>query len=48
MPKRTHQPKTRKRAKTHGFRARMASKTGRKVLKGRRIKGRKALAPSTK
>lgn len=44
MPKRTHQPKVRRRAKVHGFRARMASLAGRKVLKSRRLKGRKALA----
>lgn len=43
MPKRTFQPHTRQRAKVHGFRARSASKNGRKVLRRRRIKGRAKL-----
>lgn len=44
MPKRTHQPKTRRRAREHGFMKRMASKAGRAVLARRRLKGRKQLS----
>jgi large subunit ribosomal protein L34 len=44
MPKRTYQPKKRRRVRVHGFRKRMKTAGGRKVLKRRRLKGRHALS----
>lgn len=48
MAKRTYQPKKRKRAKTHGFRSRMKSASGRRIITKRRRKGRSRLAVSVK
>lgn len=42
--KRTYQPKKRQRSKVHGFRARMKTSGGRRVLKSRRDKGRHKLS----
>ncbi|HPJ76548.1 MAG TPA: 50S ribosomal protein L34 [Clostridia bacterium] len=42
--KRTYQPKTKQRSKEHGFRKRMSSAAGRKILKNRRDRGRKRLS----
>ncbi|HEX8993621.1 MAG TPA: 50S ribosomal protein L34 [Candidatus Paceibacterota bacterium] len=45
--KRTYQPKKRKRARTHGFLAKTATTSGRKVLTRRRRKGRAQIAVKT-
>ncbi len=42
--KQTYQPKKRQRSKVHGFRARMKTLSGRRVIKNRRNKGKKELS----
>lgn len=44
MSKRTFQPNNRRRAKVHGFRARMRTRAGRAILTARRAKGRQSIS----
>lgn len=46
MPKRTYQPKKRRRMRVHGFRSRMKTRGGRSVIRARRAKGRSQMAVS--
>ncbi len=48
MPKRTYQPKKATRAKVHGFRVRMRTRSGQNVLNARRAKGRKRVSVQAK
>jgi large subunit ribosomal protein L34 len=48
MPKRTYQPKKERRAKVHGFRVKMRTRTGQEVLSRRRSQGRKRVSVQAK